>query len=593
MSNNSGSNFSLRVLHVINEARMCHGLRHKDYQLYRQYCSRRIRRLRKRFDLKQGERKFRKKQIIPETIKDEKLLELPLLQAERCWAYSMQLKEEAIQDNRKKFSLRNKLRKAAAYSIAFEHIMEVCGRCDARTQLEVQGYSAWLQGTVLFELGDWTQQWDTPLVFFNKALAIYSKLRAAVSEEEAKVIANLVAEMEVQLRYCRHQLGDASATSSLLAMTDDSGLGHKLDTLVSQTKEKQASTLTEVTWKKRTMSVKHEKVRLFFLTEGESHTKFAKGGLVLEQQLEKLLLKAKDAIAFVREDLNNDSTFKSRQLASTGPVSSTHFLFTYLNFLRLRLSAKRNLVMVDNYNNMISGAMQAPKGSKVPREQDVVRLYDLVIQNLCEMTQLAGLEEDLELKQENEAKILYYKALRCFHVAACYAKQEKWAEAQVLYKRTLQRIEQAKAGDGLSKDLVAEQQKTLQYFTKKIDNLQCNAKAQQVISNSTKSLQMSPTHTSKKMLADRLEEYIEDPSLLNPSNPRVLSLPPSMSPVPCKPLFFDLALSHVTFPDLDHKLSVTEKAAEARQQEKQQQTQQQGGLSGLVKNLWGGWGSGK
>ena len=52
-------------------------------------------------------------------------LELPLLQAERCWAYAMQLKEEAVQDNRKKFSLRNKLRKAAAYSVAFEQFMEV------------------------------------------------------------------------------------------------------------------------------------------------------------------------------------------------------------------------------------------------------------------------------------------------------------------------------------------------------------------------------------------------------------------------------------------------------------------------------------
>jgi len=51
---------------------MCHGLRHKDYQLYRQYCSRRIRRIRKRFDLKQGEKRYRKKNLNPENIKDEK-----------------------------------------------------------------------------------------------------------------------------------------------------------------------------------------------------------------------------------------------------------------------------------------------------------------------------------------------------------------------------------------------------------------------------------------------------------------------------------------------------------------------------------------
>jgi len=45
--------------------------------------------------------------------------------AERCWAYAMQLKEESFIDNRKKFGLRNKLRKAAAYSVTFQKVMEV------------------------------------------------------------------------------------------------------------------------------------------------------------------------------------------------------------------------------------------------------------------------------------------------------------------------------------------------------------------------------------------------------------------------------------------------------------------------------------
>ena len=84
-------------------------------------------------------------------------------------------------------------------------------------------------------------------------------------------------------------------------------------------------------------------------------------------------------------------------------------------------------------------------------------------------------------------------------------------------------------------------------------------------------------------MAERLDEYVEDPCLLNPSNPRVVALPPPLAPVACKPLFFDLALNHVAFPSVDHKLSGTEKAAEARQQ----QAQQQGGLTGLVKGLWG------
>jgi hypothetical protein len=34
------------------------------------------------------------------------------------------------------------------------------------------------------------------------------------------------------------------------------------------------------------------------------------------------------------------------------------------------------------------------------------------MQNLNEMCQLAGLEDDLELKQENDSKIAYFKAIR-------------------------------------------------------------------------------------------------------------------------------------------------------------------------------------
>lgn len=58
------------------------------------------------------------------------------------------------------------------YPSSSPSLLQSCGRCDARTQLEVQGYSAWLQGTVLFELAEWTQQWDAPVAFFNKAMLV-------------------------------------------------------------------------------------------------------------------------------------------------------------------------------------------------------------------------------------------------------------------------------------------------------------------------------------------------------------------------------------------------------------------------------------
>ena len=68
---------------------------------------------------------------------------------------------------------------------------------------------------------------------------------------------------------------------------------------------------------------------------------------------------------------------------------------------------------------------------------------------------------------------------------------------------------------------------------------------------------------------------------------RICQLPPPMQPVPCKPLFFDLALNHLTFPDLSDELG--RPAAAAAPAAGSGQAAQPGGLTGFVKGLWG-WG---
>jgi len=54
-------------------------------------------------------------------------------------------------------------------------------------------------------------------------------------------------------------------------------------------------------------------------------------------------------------------------------------------------------------------------------------------------------------------------------------------------------------------------------------------------------------------------------------------MPPDMQPVPCKPLFFDLAYNHVQMPKLSHKVQAETKA----------------GITGFVKSWIGGWGGKK
>lgn len=571
---------TVKVLKVVKEAQLAHGLRHNDYQLYRQYCSRRIRRLRKNLKLIQGDRKnFRKKEVTVNLLKEERFLFIPLMTIERCWAYAMQLKEESLQDNRKKFSMRNKLRKAAKYVVAFEKLVEDCGVCDARTQLEVQGYSAWLQGTVLFELADWSLEWDKPVEFFNKALAIYSKLKEAVSEEESEVYASRLQELEVKLRFCRHHLGDKMATDTLLAMRGSEALGDKLDNLLASARERQASTLSEVTWRGRTLAVKHEKVRLFLLNEGLIHEELEniESADKRVEMLDKLLMECKDALQLVRDDLKNDPTFKPRQQVNEGPVSPLHFLHTYLSYHRLNLTILRNVALVDTYQKIISGEIKVEEGKKAPKLQDLVRLQEIIIQNLNEIINLAGLEDDLQLKNSIEGQVFAYKAHRCYFVAESFVKMEKWAEALVLYERTLAHISAARKST-----LDASVEKNLDKLSALVDSKKFTAHAQAILVSETAVPNISKLSLKdKKMLINRLDEYVEDPGLIS-NHPSIAQVPPHMLSVPCKPLFFDLALNHIDFPSLDDKIETKKQAPAAAS----------GGLTGLVKGLWG-WGSKK
>jgi len=72
---------------------------------------------------------------------------------------------------------------------------------------------------------------------------------------------------------------------------------------------------------------------------------------------------------------------------------------------------------------------------------------------------------------------------------------------------------------------------------------------------------------------ERMDTYSE----CSGSDTSLIHMPPDMQPVPCKPLFFDLAYNHVQMPKLSHKVQAETKA----------------GITGFVKSWIGGWGGKK
>ncbi|KAK2181664.1 hypothetical protein NP493_386g05040 [Ridgeia piscesae] len=572
--------FTLPVLQVVREAQQQHGLRHGDMQRYRQYCARRLRRIRKSLHFPQGYRnKVQPKKITEEILTDVRYLYLPLMEAERAWAYSLQLKSEANTEPRKRFHMVNRLKKSVQHTEVLQALCD-SDKCDALTQLEVQAYCAWMKATLQFEM----DHWKAAIELFTSAKTIYEKLASTFVDELKDVYLQRVNEISPNIRYCAYNIGDESAINDLMEMRlksgQEDGLTNRLDELIEKTREKQASSLLEVTWRGRTVPIKNEKVRVFLLSLQESETHITDASTI-DSKLsvyESLLKELIDAQQCLKDDLRDDPLFKALQRGQVTEekVPNMIYLHTYLTYLRQTKTAERNLLMAESLKTNLRTA-RPEEGKKLTKPQDLARLYDIIIQNLAEVSSLPGLEYDDDLQQDINTQIVSYKAFRCSYIAQTYAAAKKWRETLALCERTLKYAQEALASLAGSRKVkstqTVEMQSSLEDLVREVEGMKYSCHASSILDTQSEVATPAASKTSIP-LSERLDEYIEDPNVTT-KKPNLTQFPPSFEPVPCKPLFFDVALSLVEFPSLEDKLQ-TQKAAT-------------GGLTGIMKGwLWGG-----
>nr|XP_033336503.1 signal recognition particle subunit SRP68 [Megalopta genalis] len=547
--------YSLEILKIIKEAQQQHGLRHGDYQRYRGYCSRRLRRLRKVLKVPQGDRRhFKRKDITAVMVSDDKFLQVPLMMSERAWSYAMQLRQESNTEPRKKFHLISRLKKAATYSLQLQELIENIN-CDARTKLEAQAYVAWIHGSLHFEL----QLWKKAMENLKKAQVVYGKLASALPELEQVMYNARVEELAPSLRYCAYNIGDTTAIDDLMQMRGQlSGeLLASLDSLMAQTREKQSNT-EEVTWRGKSCGMVPPRAAGLLIADSRLNQTLDKAATneAKIDLLEAHLIDCKDAISAVRDFFKNELKNKDND-----KLTAPQHLITYLQYIRLSRTLERNLALI-----------KAAEESAKAKPQDIVRLYEAALHNLVEISQL---QDDEEFVREQEAKTKSYRAFRCYYMAQSLANLHRWREAMALYQRSAQHVKDAL---NYGKMLPEPLKEALQKLETSIEGAKYAAHAHSVLEEGQEEEPGTNKYTkTKKPLYERLQEYREDPALLT-KQPNVYKLPPSMQPIPCKPLFFDLAFNMVEFPDLSEKLGDQAKKGG------------QAGLTGFVKGLWG-WGN--
>jgi signal recognition particle subunit SRP68 len=154
--------------------------------------------------------------------------------------------------------------------------------------------------------------------------------------------------------------------------------------LISQTKENQITTFSEVSWRNGIkISIKNEKVKLFLLNlqEYEKQIQDTNDFDVKISVYESILKQLVDIVQIVRDELKMDQTFQSLQrgqpLQPDEKPSNLILLFSYLTWTRITQTIDRNLLMLELYKK---GLNNEEKGTKNAKPQDMVRIYDIILQ---------------------------------------------------------------------------------------------------------------------------------------------------------------------------------------------------------------------
>lgn len=313
--------------------------------------------------------------------------------------------------------------------------------------------------------------WETAAENFKKSQIIYENLvkivQATTGDEElCDLFKSKIEELNPNLRYCAYNLSGGSGTGKsideLLEMRRAQGGGLlDLDALITpQTKQMQEQAAAEtVEWRDRKIQIRlPEKLRLFLLTiqdldKSVEHAKSLQDKIDL---IETVLIDCKDCIQTAKDDLlkQDPKAAAARQTSGSGsaaaPVSSNmQILLAYLNYIRLIRTLERNLYLIGQakQNISIDGAVsssgenttkpagESVGGKKTVRPQNLTRLYEIIAQNVVELQQIPGLENDTAYQNEIKDLSVAFKAFRCYYIAMTLISLFRWRESVAMFER--------------------------------------------------------------------------------------------------------------------------------------------------------------
>jgi hypothetical protein len=376
-----------------------------------------------------------------------------------------------------------RLTKAAAH--ARELAALAAARCDARSSLEAEAYSAWMAGTLLLER---ESDWEGAAAAFRRAHDLLEGLLAAGGLEQRATCRHFLDQVEPAVRFCEYQLGrrrggapDAAAVLRAAPGPAADVLASKLAALAAEATAAQAAATSALEWGGETLPVRDERCRVALaaaqeLEAGLGGAEGAEGAEPMDADAEGAGAGAADVEARVGlfdRTINAYSEARAAvraaaQLGAQGADAEAQraelaSLGRALHAIELQHTIARNLFLADAAAARLARAQRRAlvpgaagrardgKDGRPARPDDVARLFDTLAANATELNELAaevGGAKGEALMDSCAARVAHFRAARCLYVAHVYLASGQAAQAAALFGRAAERAAQAAARYG-------------------------------------------------------------------------------------------------------------------------------------------------
>jgi len=254
-----------------------------------------------------------------------------------------------------------------------------------------------------------------------------------------------------------------------------------------------------------------------------------------------------DCLRILKEEFSALSS-ESAQRKSEIQKDVLLMLQDYVTISKLKKTVERNLLLVQSLQNRFNSSRENTEKSegekqKPVRPDDLVRIYETLIQNMMESEELRE-KTDIEQGKEIAANILLFQALRCYYIGMSYMLAQKWAESGTVFEGTTKIVNSAIDS---FRQLTSKHQSELDQLAQlkeKIRSEHSVLRARALLAATP----VTPPSGNSEMLSDVNKL---DSSFL--AKKHLIEFPPEYEAIHCRPLLFDLAMLSCEFPSLDSR----------------------------------------